>query len=404
MRRASVLAAAVAVLTLALAQQAQSFQRFPNYHWPSHTIRYFDATGKQYRANVAQAAQAWNKSGVKVHWSAVKHRGSGVVPLTVTSNIPSAGLATYYFSGGRWQGKIEVQPGIQKGQLTKAAGNGVATQVFVHEMGHIMGLDHETKVCAIMQPIVGGGCPQPKIAWQYRCRLLESDDLRGGIAIFGGKIGKLGPEYCDSSKEPPQVTGVTAAPTGDGGSGVTVSWTNPTGSQVQRIEVLRRKDACPTGADDKKAEPVGDEQAKAGQPQFTVDQSGFASAGSYCYAVVVVGDLGRPGKPATVNFQYTGPVAPPVKPSARFFWEPISDDGKTISFSDSSSVSDGQIKAWQWDFGDGTGSLEQNPTHVFGSNPEYTVTLTVTDDQGRTDTTQDTVYIDQPVGDGSGAR
>jgi PKD repeat protein len=41
---------------------------------------------------------------------------------------------------------------------------------------------------------------------------------------------------------------------------------------------------------------------------------------------------------------------------------------------------------------------------VFGSNPEYTVTLTVTDDQGRTDTTQDTVYIDQPVGDGGGAR
>ena len=37
---------------------------------------------------------------------------------------------------------------------------------------------------------------------------------------------------------------------------------------------------------------------------------------------------------------------------------------------------------WQWDFGDGTTSNEQNPTHAYGEEGNYTVTLTVIDSIG----------------------
>jgi len=40
--------------------------------------------------------------------------------------------------------------------------------------------------------------------------------------------------------------------------------------------------------------------------------------------------------------------------------------------------------SWHWDFGDTNSSDEQNPTHIYSSPGNYTVTLTVTDDTGNT--------------------
>ena len=45
-----------------------------------------------------------------------------------------------------------------------------------------------------------------------------------------------------------------------------------------------------------------------------------------------------------------------------------------VSFVDQSS---GDITSWEWDFGDGTTSTEQNPTHSYKTGGQYTVTLTV---------------------------
>ena len=45
-----------------------------------------------------------------------------------------------------------------------------------------------------------------------------------------------------------------------------------------------------------------------------------------------------------------------------------------------SSDADGQILTYRWDFGDGQGSNEIKPTHVYGDEDSYTVKLTVEDD------------------------
>ena len=38
--------------------------------------------------------------------------------------------------------------------------------------------------------------------------------------------------------------------------------------------------------------------------------------------------------------------------------------------------------SWDWNFGDGTVSTEQNPVHTFAATGNYDVTLTVTDSEG----------------------
>jgi gliding motility-associated-like protein len=56
-------------------------------------------------------------------------------------------------------------------------------------------------------------------------------------------------------------------------------------------------------------------------------------------------------------------------------------DRADVQFKDS-TISNGQITGWQWDFGDGTSSTEQNPIHTYTTTGNYNVTLTVTTEFG----------------------
>ncbi len=62
-----------------------------------------------------------------------------------------------------------------------------------------------------------------------------------------------------------------------------------------------------------------------------------------------------------------GPIAAPLGTPVEFFGQGLDPDGGEVSF--------------LWDFGDGTQSTDQNPTHVFTEIGSYLVKLTVTDDE-----------------------
>jgi len=82
-----------------------------------------------------------------------------------------------------------------------------------------------------------------------------------------------------------------------------------------------------------------------------------------------------------------------VGPTAAFSYTPADPTTQDIvSFTDQSTDPDGFIASWSWDFGDGATSTMENPTHQY-NNGEYTVILTVTDDDGAIDTTQDTITV-----------
>lgn len=76
-----------------------------------------------------------------------------------------------------------------------------------------------------------------------------------------------------------------------------------------------------------------------------------------------------------------------IPPVADFTYYPPSPETKVpITFTDNSSDIDGNITAWLWEFGEGNTSTDQNPVHTYYTNGTYAVNLTVTDNDGLTDT------------------
>jgi len=74
-----------------------------------------------------------------------------------------------------------------------------------------------------------------------------------------------------------------------------------------------------------------------------------------------------------------------VEPTADFDYSPSNPtDLQNVMFTDKSSDLDGDIVNWYWDLGDGNTSKLQSPSYQYGDNGTYTVTLTITDDDGAT--------------------
>ena len=69
----------------------------------------------------------------------------------------------------------------------------------------------------------------------------------------------------------------------------------------------------------------------------------------------------------------------------------------TCSFADASSDGDGSVVSWSWDFGDGNTSTEQSPTHSYASGGAFKVTLTVTDNDGATNSNYHIATANEPV-------
>ena len=70
-----------------------------------------------------------------------------------------------------------------------------------------------------------------------------------------------------------------------------------------------------------------------------------------------------------------------------------SANGLTVSFTDSSTDSDGSIASRSWDFGDGTTSTATSPSKTYSAAGTYTVKLTVVDNGGASNTKTATVTV-----------
>jgi hypothetical protein len=179
---------AAIVVVLMCAPAAGAF-RFEGGRWPTRTIRYYNEV-PAYAWAVDAAAFSWNSSGAHVQFLKSPRREADV--LVGVRWFKAAGEARLQRFNDRIVG---AQIGVRSGQdrYTMAL-------VIAHELGHVLGLDHEDGMCATMNSRVDRDhpehCPAPP-AGMWVCRLLRTDDVRGAVSLYGGSVRPLrGPEFC----------------------------------------------------------------------------------------------------------------------------------------------------------------------------------------------------------------
>ncbi|MBB5211258.1 S8 family serine peptidase [Microbulbifer hydrolyticus] len=118
----------------------------------------------------------------------------------------------------------------------------------------------------------------------------------------------------------------------------------------------------------------------------------YASGGTYEVTLTVTDDEDASDS-SRQSFDISGPVQNQA-PDAGF---DFTTSGLGVDFTDTSSDSDGTVNSWRWEFGDGTSSSAQNPSHNFASPDTYTVTLTVTDNENATDSISRQVTVSDPA-------
>lgn len=96
----------------------------------------------------------------------------------------------------------------------------------------------------------------------------------------------------------------------------------------------------------------------------------YTESGIYTVCLVVTNDCGSAQYCEAVQIDCPGPVADFTLQSNTY----------TVTFTDNSQ---NNPVAWAWDFGDGTNSSLQNPTHIYAQTGNYTVCLTVINECGQ---------------------
>jgi PKD repeat protein len=113
----------------------------------------------------------------------------------------------------------------------------------------------------------------------------------------------------------------------------------------------------------------------------------YAAGGIYTVTVVVTDNDGATDSDSTsveVFVAVPGNLPPEINSVAAV---PNGGDAPlAVAFTLSATDADGTIASYAWDFGDGAVSAEQNPTHVFWTAGNYSVSVVVTDNDGATAT------------------
>jgi PKD repeat protein len=119
----------------------------------------------------------------------------------------------------------------------------------------------------------------------------------------------------------------------------------------------------------------------------------FASSGQKTVSLTVTDSNGKTSTTSqTVNVGVDAPTAQFTMSTSN------PNVGQTVTFTDTSlPASTGTINQWSWTFGDGGTSTAQNPTHPYSTPGQKTITLAVTDTNGKTSTATHTLTVDDYV-------
>jgi hypothetical protein len=264
--------------------------------WPGGVIRYYNAATDQAWA-VRRAVDAWNASGAAVRFVPVPAAQAQLriehfprVPCTINAEA-TVGYArnprVYIF---------------QRNERSPYCNSYMAAEAITHELGHVLGLEHEEHGCALMNPtgmLQGPSLCAKAKPWQWRCRLLTADDVAGAVALYGGSPRpQVGPRDCDLYRGLRAPTHVEIAATAAAGR-FEVSFRRPPSIGIPAFLVDGRAEQETFVTGDLGGRCPTDAHAFARQP-WHVPPGGWEhtyvmlSPGTYCLVVWGIDGFARP--------------------------------------------------------------------------------------------------------------
>ena len=144
--------------------------------WPGARVTYH-VVPRSYADAVRRAARVWNRAHVGV---SLRRASSSHADVIVS--------ARGGFCGGEApMGFLDLtRSWIRLGPCNRS----LMVLVAAHEFGHVLGLDHERRRCALMNPVRDGSgtpdrCHHHSLRWWLR-HPLTRDDRRGARRLYGG--------------------------------------------------------------------------------------------------------------------------------------------------------------------------------------------------------------------------
>jgi PKD repeat protein len=245
----------------------------------------------------------------------------------------------------------------------------------------------------------GGGCPAGRV-----CRWSDSAFVRYDNGV-SGELGKIAATsgFNNGSLEVSSRFTITSENSASTGTmvnkvGRTTGWTRaPVTADCANVgvsgtNIVQRCQDIVTSTG-----PVIVLGGDSGSGVFTLDAANNASlvgilwGGSSDGKTMVYSPLSNIEMSAELGALTTFGSGPANNPPAASFT--FDCTGLTCDFTSTSSDGDGTIVTYAWNFGDRTASTAANPVHTYAASGIYTVTLTVTDDDGATDDVSHSVTV-----------
>jgi hypothetical protein len=135
------------------------------------------SAGSALKKSVKRAARIWNARELSVRLVSSSAEKAKVFIRLGQENC--GGAARLGYPGRRGYSLVEIN---------RDCGTGIATLTAVHEFGHVMGLGHENRACARMNPTFGSGgtpgrCERHSLSYWLE-HPLTKDDVRGARALY----------------------------------------------------------------------------------------------------------------------------------------------------------------------------------------------------------------------------